>query len=152
MEVKRMFSPAHLECVYPYFGGSLCVVAYIISGYIVGHDKFCDFFCISKISEGVLMYSSVMSALLASLFAMMFGLNRPYMKVFRRTIQFVRLNRFMAESVVVNLLITIIAIFGTGFNIQSLGWEFWAGAVVVALFGISVLDVIRLVAIVNKLI
>jgi hypothetical protein len=105
-----------------------------------------------KISEGVLMYSSVMSALLASLFAMMFGFNRPYMKVFRRTIQFLRLKRFMAESVIVNLLITIIAIFGIGFNIQSLEWEFWAGAVIVALFGISVLDVIRLLLIVNKLI
>lgn len=152
MEVKRIFSPAHLECVYPYFGGLLCVVAYIISGHIIGHDKFCDFFCMKKISEGVLMYSSVMSALLASLFAMMFGFNRPYMKVFRRTIQFLRLKRFMAESVIVNLLITIIAIFGIGFNIQSLEWEFWAGAVIVALFGISVLDVIRLLLIVNKLI
>ena len=152
MTAKRMFSPAHLECAYPYIGGLLCVGAYITSGYIVGQDKFCDFFCINKISEGVLMYSSVMSALLASLFTIMFGLNYPYMKIFRRTIQFVRLKRFMAESVVVNLLITIIAISGIGFNIQSLEWEFRAGAVVVALLGISMLDVIRLLVIVYKLV
>lgn len=152
MEVKRIFSPAHLECVYPYLGGSLCVAVYITSGHILGHDNFSDFFCIKKISEGVLMYSSVMSALLASMFTMMFGLKRPYMKAFRHTIQFVRLKRFMVESVVVNLLITMIAISGIGFNIQSLELKFWAGAVVVALLGISLLDVIRLVSIVNKLI
>lgn len=151
MSIRQVFSPAHLECAYPYFIGILLVAAFVTSGSIMGPDEFCSILCINKISDGMLMYSSIMSALLSSLFAIMFSsLGHSYMKEFQTTIQFARLRRFMVEAIIVNLLITIGAMCGLGFDIQSIGWDFGFGAFVVALFGISVSEIVRLVVIVNS--
>lgn len=142
--VKRLFTPALWECVYPYIGGTALMIVYLwlhFKGAAITNNHIVIQY--GKIGEGVLMYASVMSALVSAMLGAFASSTKEFLNEFRKGPSFKRFKYFIMETIVLNLLIVLFALLAMSIDFDTSTKAVALIAPLVFMFAMSLLSALR---------
>ena len=147
---KRFFTLALWECVYPYLGGMALMVGYLwlhFKGVCNIDNKITIQY--DKIGEGVLMYASVMSALVSVMLGAFASSTKEFLNEFRKGASFKRFRYFIMETIVLNLTMVLFALLAIAIDFEASTKALIVIAPLVFMFAMSLLSALRLAIIIH---